>query len=174
MVNLKTFKKTIELLKKNKTRYWVFGGYALDGIRGKITRDHEDIDIYLRAEDINKFIKLFKSLKYDCYRREQMYFIDSPKLMIGILPLTEEKKYIIANGNCTLVKYPKEIFLKDIIVSLDDFSFRIAPKEVLALDYKFSRYKNDREYVRKLEINKKLAEQIKAFKIRESKQNKPK
>lgn len=153
------------MLKRNKIEYWVFGGFALDGIRGKITRNHEDIDIYLHSTDLDKLIDLFNSENHKFYKREEMYFVESAGLKLEIVILTDEKDMIIANGNHTRVRYPKEMFSKDNDVSIDGFAFRIVPNEVLVLESEFSISKEDKGYGAGLEYDKKLFNKIQTTKI---------
>ncbi len=167
MVSFSTFQDTIELFRKNEIRFWVFGGFALDGIRGKITREHSDIDIYLVSDDLDKVLVLFQSDDYSCYKREVMYFIESADLKIGIIVLTEEDDKIIAHGNKTLVKFPKDIFLHDNTVSLNNMSFRIVPNEAIALDSKFSTHASDKSFGTKLKYDSALFRQIEIIKMRE-------
>jgi hypothetical protein len=167
MLDFELFKKIINLLKDNKMRYWIFGGYALDGIRGKLTRGHKDIDIYLDSRDIENFIELLSSLGYDCRQRERMYFVDAADLKIGILSLKKEGNYHVADGNCTLVKYPEGVFSKDIYGTIDGFEFRVAPREALVFDYQFSPNEADRKFASGLEVDRKLFDKIKSVKIRD-------
>lgn len=171
MIDFETFKKTIKLIQENNLRYWVFGGFALDGVRGKISRDHEDIDIYLHKKDIDRFVKLFALHGYDCYQRERMYFADSPELKIGVVLFTEEKDFYVSNGNCTLAKYPREMFLNNLTASIENFNFRKVPNEVLAFEYEFSIHEEDKKYAKELKTDKKLMSQIKTVKIRDSRKN---
>jgi phosphorylcholine metabolism protein LicD len=167
MINFDAFKDTIKLLEKNKVQYWVFGGFALDGLRGKITREHNDIDIYLHSDDLSKLKQLSNSKRYRFYKRENMYFIESTELKLGVVILTEEDNLIVAHGNKTLAKYPKEIFSKDMLVSIGTLQFRIVPLEILYLESKFSKFETDKTYGRTIKINKKLFNKIKTIKIRD-------
>jgi phosphorylcholine metabolism protein LicD len=167
MISLNLFRNTIELFKINKLNFWVFGGFALDGIRRNITREHKDIDIYLLSADLNNFISLFDDEKFNCYKREVMYFVESVDLKIGVVLLTREDDKIIANGNKTLVKFPIDIFSISNTVSLSGVSFRIAPNEVLALDAKFSIHESDKTFGTKLKYDDSLFNQIEIIKIRD-------
>jgi hypothetical protein len=167
MVSFNTFKKNIELLEKNKIKYWVFGGFALDGVRGELTREHSDIDIYLFSEDLNKLLSLFNSDSYKCFKRESMHFIESDDLKIGVVLLTKENNKMIANGNKTLVKFPCGIFKNKSIAAIDNFTFQIAPNEVLAIDSKYSINNSDRTFGAGLKYDEFLFNQIKIIKIRD-------
>jgi phosphorylcholine metabolism protein LicD len=167
MIDFYNFKNTIELLEKNNIRFWVFGGFALDGMRGKITREHGDIDIYLDSDDLTKLKNIFSSKEYNFYKREKMYFVESSELKLGIVILTKENDLIIANGNKTIAKYPKEFFSKNTNVSIDSFTFRIVPFEILFLESNFSRFEKDKLFGQKIKINQKLYNKIETMKIRD-------
>lgn len=42
----------------------VLGGYGLDGLNGKLTRNHDDIDMIIADEDLNKMDEIMISLGY--------------------------------------------------------------------------------------------------------------
>ncbi|MBT4321880.1 hypothetical protein HOD53_01695 [Candidatus Woesearchaeota archaeon] len=167
MIDFNLFKRTIELLEKNNVQFWVFGGFALDGIRGKITREHGDIDIYLDSDDLTKLEKLFDSKEYNFYKREKMYFVESTDLKLGIVILTKENDLVIANGNKTIAKYPKKMFSKETIVSINSFTFRVVPFEILFLESNFSRFKEDKLFGKNIKINRELYGEIETIKIRD-------
>src|SRR3989344_7941728 len=45
-------------------KVWVVGGYGLDALYGKLTRDHGDFDLYLCKSSIDRFIKTIKSFGF--------------------------------------------------------------------------------------------------------------
>lgn len=69
MTSFEQFKEIITLCKNNKIKYWVFGGYALEGIRGKVTRKHGDVDVYIHTQDVQRFLGLFNS-QYKIFQKE--------------------------------------------------------------------------------------------------------
>lgn len=138
------FKGIIRSFKENKIRYWVFGGFAFDGIRRKITRDHKDIDIYLHGEDYSK-------MKF-CRLKDITF---SKPCVIETVKLTEESNSIIANHRNanTLIKYPKIIFNKNNNVQIDDIKFRILPNEALKYLSRFSYHQEDKSLGEKLKYD---------------------
>lgn len=52
---------------KQDINYAVGGGYGLDGLYGKLTRAHGDIDMLVKDEDIHRFELLLESLGYSKY-----------------------------------------------------------------------------------------------------------
>jgi len=43
---------------------WVFGGYGLDALYGKLTRDHRDFDLYVKEGSEEKLVEIIKKLGY--------------------------------------------------------------------------------------------------------------
>lgn len=54
----------LEKSRANNIVVWVLGGYGLDALYGKLTRDHRDFDLHIYKKDKNAFIKILESLKY--------------------------------------------------------------------------------------------------------------
>ena len=50
---------------------WVLGGYGLDALYGRLTRDHKDFDLHIYKKDKEKFIEIIKSLGY-CHTFEKV------------------------------------------------------------------------------------------------------
>jgi len=50
--------------KKEGIKVWVFGGYGLDALYGKLTRDHADFDLHIRKKSEKKFTKIIQKLGY--------------------------------------------------------------------------------------------------------------
>lgn len=44
---------------------WVFGGYGLDALLGKLTRDHRDFDLCVKNENERMFWEIIQSLGYE-------------------------------------------------------------------------------------------------------------
>jgi len=47
--------KLIMRADSEKIRVYVDGGYGLDALYGKLTRDHRDLDVYVHEKDVSKF-----------------------------------------------------------------------------------------------------------------------
>ncbi len=52
------------MCKERGIQMWVFGGYGLDALYGQLTRDHGDIDLCVRDEDLTSLEKLFEQLGF--------------------------------------------------------------------------------------------------------------
>jgi phosphorylcholine metabolism protein LicD len=161
MFTFSSLKRLIILLKKNNIRYWIFGGIALEGLRGMITRKHDDIDIYIHKKDLKRFLNILYSKSHAIIKRKKMYFVKDKKLSLGIIVMTEDKRYYVSNGNKTYAKYPKTIFKKDKIANIKGTEFRIVPIEILVFETKYSDHKSDRLFASRLRYDKDLLKKIK-------------
>ncbi len=61
------FKK---LIQKNKLKFWLDGGWAVDILVGKQTRKHEDLDIVIKKGDLDKFKRLMQKESYFLVERD--------------------------------------------------------------------------------------------------------
>lgn len=57
-------KRIIVSLERNHIRYSILGGYGLDGLVGKLTRDHKDIDMIVDPEDMEKVRVLLSEIEF--------------------------------------------------------------------------------------------------------------
>lgn len=158
--SLDEFKNVLRELDANSLRYWVFGGYALDGLRQGISRAHGDIDIYLFEDDLDRFKRLYSRDGCEFKRVGSMYFVKSASFRIGALILAKDEDSFIAYGNKTLARYPMQMFDKDIFATIQDLSFRIAPLEALVLESRFSRWEDDRGLGQDLDYDKEIYDGI--------------
>jgi lincosamide nucleotidyltransferase A/C/D/E len=55
----------ITILKDANIIFWLDGGWGVDILAGKQTREHRDIDIDFDAKDINKLLTILKALGYN-------------------------------------------------------------------------------------------------------------
>ena len=56
--------KLLEKSTQQGIKMFVTGGYSLDALYGKLTRDHRDIDLYLSITDEAKFNAILKDLGF--------------------------------------------------------------------------------------------------------------
>ena len=59
------FSETLKKFDEHHVRYSVVGGYGLDGLYGKLTRDHDDIDLFVVSEDAGKARDCIKNLNFE-------------------------------------------------------------------------------------------------------------
>jgi hypothetical protein len=168
MMTIDTLGQVEALLDKQHIRYWIFGGWGLDGVRGRISREHHDIDVYVFSDDIKKLGAALKStMNVELARREQMYFVVSEQLELGVVPITDDGSFLIAHGNKTTVYFPQQLFGDKMTAEIGSLRFSRAPDEALALDAQFSKYEADRELGRQLPRNEELFKGIRIERIRD-------
>ena len=56
--------KVIEILEASNIKYWLDGGWGVDILVGKQTRDHRDIDIDFDAQHTEKLLSILKDYGY--------------------------------------------------------------------------------------------------------------
>jgi len=160
MTTLEAVKKFLSLINPNKINYFVSGGFALDAIRGKIMREHMDLDIYVFEEDLNDFLKKIKKEGYHCFKNLNKYEVQSKNLIVDILPIRKIGDQRVIIGNSADTYYPAKIFDLNNFYDLEDISIRLAPNELLVLEMPFSKHPNDKRDSESLNYDKKLFSQI--------------
>lgn len=161
MTTFEAVKNFLSILKSYNVHYFVSGGFALDAIRGNVTREHKDLDIYVFEEDLDDFFRQIKVRGYRCFKKLNKYEVQNRDLVVDILPLREIADQRVIIGNSADTYYPKKIFNLNNLFKLKDSSLRIAPNELLALEMPFSKYPNDKKDAEFLTYDKKLFSQIK-------------
>jgi uncharacterized protein len=56
--HLEALARIHELLEANEIEYWLFGGWAVDFHAGSVTREHEDLDLAVWLEDLDRIAEL--------------------------------------------------------------------------------------------------------------------
>jgi hypothetical protein len=116
-------------LKDLRISYFVIGGMAYDGLRGQITRKHNDIDMYVFDHTIPKLIDSIEG--YDFIRGETHHTLQRGSFQADLLPLKLQGITFYRRGSTSEIWYPAETFATFQESSIPDLRFRIAPTEVL-------------------------------------------
>jgi len=160
-VNFKIFKELIEELEKLKLFYAVFGGFALDGKRGRLTRKHSDVDVFCRGKDYGKLKSALLKLNYRLlYEINDLKAFQKPGLKIDLCLLKKADNYCTCKLRYVKLLIPLKLLRNIQRVSIGNCTFNIVPDEILKKDALRSRYKEDREYGKKIKVNKDLFDQI--------------
>ena len=159
MVSLEIFKKIVSLLEENNLNYHIFGGFAFDGLRGHITREHKDIDIYLDSNELDKLKRLFDQNGHILSQKGKMYFIKSPDLRVGVCLTTKDGESILVHGNNTVVSTPSAIWNNNTMY-IDGAVFNCAPNELLVFDSQYSTHEEDKRLAASLKCNTDMLERI--------------
>ncbi len=160
MTTFEAVKKFLSILETYNVHYFISGGFAIDAIRGNITREHRDLDIYVFEEDLNDLFKKIKKEGYHCLKNLNKYEIQGRNLIVDILPIRSIDDQRVIVGNSADTYYPAKIFNLNNFYNLKDISLRIVPNEILVLEMPFSKYPNDKRDAEKLSYDKKMFSQI--------------
>ncbi len=149
---LEKFKWFIENIKKEGIKYYVFGGFAIDGLRGSLIRDHNDLDILIFDEDKASFIRFLNSLglKGKWSVNNKIYSAANPQLNLEVLFLGQDGDFVKLDGEKAEHKIPKELFKRSNKGKIKDFEFSIMPREWLIESIIYCDHKEDREFLLKL------------------------
>ena len=126
------FVSIINNLEKEGIPYFVFGGFAYDGInQTKIS--HYDLDIAFFKKDVIKIIKLFKKLGFETYKRGKKQEYRKGNNKIDVIFIIDKGDYFEVGGNMCIDHISKEAF-KDINkLNIGDIKFNPMPNEWFSL-----------------------------------------
>lgn len=165
MVNFDRFKWLITSVENLGIDYYVFGGFAVDGLYGKLNREHHDIDLLIYEKDKERLIEHLTSLDLhgSYHGNGRIWRIEESDLVADILFLNEEEGYIILVGARAETKVPKSLFLKKQLGVINGFEFGIIPLEWLVQSLVYFDNPRDRELLLRFrnKVNNNLIEQIK-------------
>jgi lincosamide nucleotidyltransferase A/C/D/E len=54
-----------ELLEQNGVRCWVVGGWGVDALLGRVTREHKDLDLLVQVADLPRYAEIVRSHGFD-------------------------------------------------------------------------------------------------------------
>lgn len=63
--------EVLSLLEKNDIRYWLDGGWGVDALAGKQTREHRDIDLDFDACQMDSLLRILQEAGYDIVTDER-------------------------------------------------------------------------------------------------------
>ncbi len=121
---------------------WVRGGWALDLFVGRVTRPHGDIDLFLWAEDAERFAGLLR--EHGHYevggppRTQQRNFVkDGTEIHVGLLRRERSGEVVVAGGPAEGAPWP-EGMLADDLGAIGDVRCRIiSPRSQLEIKERF-------------------------------------
>lgn len=162
LTTIEKLKELTECLEKNKINYSVFAGFAFDGLRGKITRNHRDIDILVLKKDFDKIKKILESLDYD-YEiiNERLRATRKDGAKVDLEMVSIQRNEIIISGKYKLTKIPLELFKKAQKGRIGNLAFNVASNEILKLFLQYDQKGNDKEFLEKMPIDNVLFNKIK-------------
>lgn len=131
------FRFVINQLEKNGLSYFVFGGFAYDGILER-ANEHNDLDLVFHEKDRKAAVSMFKGWGYDTYLlgRKEKYSLTTgglPKRKIDILFLQDCGTYYELMGNRVRDRVSKNVFYAPPRVDVKGVEFNIMPYEWFSL-----------------------------------------
>jgi len=154
---MKTF---IRLLEKNRIKYRIHAGYGLEGLRGKISREHWDLDLLSLKKYEKKLEKIIEEEGYEIHKHRNLLKIMRNRIkIIDIGLLVKEGDKYVSYGAIAETRFPSKLF-KPQKGHIGNFKFNIASNELLKLWGSTSKYINDRKLIKNLEVDTKLYKKI--------------
>jgi len=125
---IKDLEEVITAFEKERVNYMVVGGWAWDGLEGRITRKHADLDVLCLGYEpvekaLNKAGYALKRRTNDLVEFEK----ESKRVDVGVLRKGEE----IVKGKNGIINVKPADFKNATIKTLENVMFKIAPLHVL-------------------------------------------
>ncbi|PIZ55641.1 hypothetical protein COY23_04530 [bacterium (Candidatus Torokbacteria) CG_4_10_14_0_2_um_filter_35_8] len=155
---IKTIEKIQTMLDKEGVDIWIGGGFAVDALaKGRVTREHDDIDGWVLEKDISKVEEMLSKEGYKITKEGSKLSVKAPEgIFLDLHPLKEKSATELEEqvvGDEASIIYPKEDFSRE-PVPLEDIQIRtISPKTL----YELAKHEEQRE---KGEYHAKLLEEI--------------
>lgn len=153
-------KEIVELCETNNIKYWIIGGFAVDGKRGCISRNHSDIDICFHNLHQNKALEIFFNNNFIITRQGLKYVFYKHDIKIDVFILFDKIKYYERKREWFEARFPKEIFNDFQIGKIGNLNFTIPSNEGLKYYGSKTKYKKDKLYTEKLPINNNIYSMI--------------
>lgn len=141
----------------------IIAGFAIDGKKGFISREHEDIDVLCAKEDKRKVEELIIGLEYNKEKYNDLYKLKNKKGVkdVDLCLVSEEGDFAVTYGKIAITKFPKKLFDNPQIGRLGDLKFKIAQNELLKTWGQYSKKEDDVCYVKRLKADEKIMKKIK-------------
>lgn len=133
MICQNSLKQLIESMECADIQYYVYGGLAVEGLRGQISRDHGDVDIIAPLSERDLVVEVLTSSRFEgsFSLGGTRYKATNGKLSADILFFTEEPNMVRVFGVKAEQLIPADILAKSQTVILGDVHFRSVPLECL-------------------------------------------
>ena len=130
--------------------WWLRGGWAMEFFFGRISRPHEDIDLFIWAEDASRFVSRLRSHGYIEREgpppAEQRNFEKAgEELHATFLDLNREGKVVTAGGRWDEAPWPEEMLSSAAVGRIEDIACPIiAPEAQVEIKRTMVRFRPDR------------------------------
>ena len=133
-ITFEEFKNIIKTLEKENIDYFVYGGFAFDGVNNE-KKNHEDLDLIFFMKDKIEVVNLFKRMGYIAYLHGRKHDYRKENIRIDVLFMNDLGDCYEILGNIKKDKISKEAFTIKNKVKIKDFEFTIMPFEWFSLYY---------------------------------------
>ncbi len=141
-------KEVIKIFDYNKIDYWIFGGIAVECLRGRLTREHDDIDVLVQSQDRDKLVNILSNREFNIeYKSENFYRAIDEDFQIDILFSEQKGDLVVVDGLKAKVEIPQEFFYKSLFRNLDNLRLRIAPLEFILRTLLYYDVEEDRYFL---------------------------
>lgn len=173
---LELFSTIVSTLEKNNLSYWVLGGFAVDGLLGKVTRPHHDIDFFIEFSSRDKVAELVTTKAVYNFLvitgwYDYKFVVYDPRKEIhadfGFITL-EHGKATFLHADQTFI-LPDLLFPKDKVVSLEGLRFKVIDPALIYVSklcppwiHNSDQHEIDKKEAQLIEhlVDKKLAQEI--------------
>lgn len=148
-VKVEELKELLSKLKDKGIRYFVFGGMAVEALRGKITREHGDIDLLIFENQKEDYKKALSELNFTGAFSEKggLYRATRNNLQVDALFMQKREKDFFINGDKEEVSLPLELFDIPCVGEIEGFELSLEPLDFLFWALPFYDKEEDRETI---------------------------
>lgn len=160
-MTLDKLEELVGALDENGIDYSIFAGFGLDGIRGELSRPHQDVDMMVLREDYEEIKEVLGNLGYEGEVSDGLYKLkrnDGAKAHLEMVTVKGDE--IVLTGPKKITRIPLEIFENTREIEIEGVAFRISSNEILRFWGSFDRTGHDREYSQSLPFNADLYDRI--------------
>lgn len=149
----------IDKVERNNLTYYIFGGIALDAMRGRLTREHGDIDIVAPLGQKDLFLGLLYSEDFEVdWRSGEFYRASRNGFSVDVLFYNKEEDMIVVDGAKAKYSVPKELFERVNKGKINGKEFNLASLEYLFGTLYCYDHEADREFLMGLKDNVNIEE----------------
>jgi hypothetical protein len=135
-------KEIVSLCEAASIPCWLRGGWAMDFFLGRVTREHEDIDLFAWAEDAPKLVRAleragFRELGGPPPEAQRDFTKDGEEVQIALLARNQRGEVVVAGGLAAGAPWPADM-LSGVVGRLGDVRCPIVnPRVQIEIKEKF-------------------------------------
>lgn len=142
-------------LKEMSIEYFLTGSVACDALRGEWTRDHNDVDIFVRTRSLSKLLDSLPG-HYQAFKKGNLYLLKTQGFDADVYELIENGDHLLVEDNSSILECPRQLFEEYQKADFPAKMMRVANNEILL----FTTNEKDQEFIKSRPYDKELAEKI--------------